>query len=48
LAIVNARDNTVSVLLNTMATGATVPAFANQKTFATGVTPCGAPLALDQ
>ena len=36
LVVNNVNDNTVSVLLNTMATGATVPAFATQQAFPTG------------
>ena len=39
LAVANAGDNTVSVLLNTTAAGATTPSFAAQQTFATGSTP---------
>ena len=36
LIVANANDNTVSVLLNTTAPGATTPSFAAQQTFATG------------
>ena len=36
LAVANASANTVSVLLNTTAPGATTPSFAAQQTFATG------------
>jgi hypothetical protein len=36
LAVVNYGDNTVSVLVNTTALGATTPAFAAQQTFAVG------------
>ena len=39
LAVANAISDTVSVLLNTTATGATTPTFAAQVTFATGVGP---------
>ena len=39
LIVANANDNTVSVLLNTTAPGATTPSFATQQTFATGATP---------
>src|SRR5579883_3382642 len=35
IAIANSRDNTVSVLLNTTPTGATMPSFAPQRTFTT-------------
>ncbi len=36
LIVANFGDNTVSVLLNTTAPGATTPSFATQQTFATG------------
>ena len=36
LIVANSNDNTVSVLLNTTAPGATTPSFAAQQTFATG------------
>jgi hypothetical protein len=39
LVIANVNDNTVSVLLNTTAVGATTPSFAPQQTFATGAEP---------
>ena len=39
LAIANYVSNTVSVLLNTTAPGATTPSYANQATFATGISP---------
>jgi hypothetical protein len=39
LLIVNALDNTVSVLLNTTATGATAASFATQQAFSTGAFP---------
>ncbi len=39
LIVANLENNTVSVLLNITAPGATVPTFANQKTFSTGATP---------
>ena len=39
LIVANYSDNTVSVLLNTTAPGATTPSFANQQTFATGSFP---------
>ena len=39
LIVANTNDNTVSVLLNTTAPGATAPSFASQQTFATGVYP---------
>jgi hypothetical protein len=39
LVVANHGDNTVSVLLNTTAPGATIPSFATQKTFATGSIP---------
>ena len=39
LVVSNVNHNTVSVLLNTTAPGATTPAFATQKTFATGSSP---------
>ena len=39
LIVVNANGNTVSVLLNITAPGATTPSFATQQTFATGVGP---------
>ncbi len=39
LIVANVGSNTVSVLLNTTATGATSPSFATQKTFATGTAP---------
>jgi hypothetical protein len=39
LIVANIGDNTVSVLLNTTATGATTPSFASQQTFATGNEP---------
>jgi hypothetical protein len=39
LAVANENSNTVSVLLNTTAPGATTPSFAPQQTFATGSTP---------
>ena len=39
LIVANSNDNTVSVLLNTTAPGATAPSFASQQTFATGVYP---------
>ncbi len=39
LAVANLNDNTVSVLLNTTAMGATTPSFAAQQTFATGTGP---------
>ena len=39
LIVANEGDNTVSVLLNTTAPGATTPSFAAQQTFATGSQP---------
>ena len=39
LIVANGSDNTVSVLLNTTATGATTASFAAQQTFATGTLP---------
>jgi hypothetical protein len=39
LAVANLDDSTVSVLVNTMATGASTPAFAAQQTFAVGSSP---------
>ena len=39
LIVANQNDNTVSVLLNTTAPGATTPSFAAQQTFATGSGP---------
>ena len=45
LIIVNYDDNTVSVLLNTTAQGATTPTFAAQQTFATGEEPRSVTLA---
>ena len=39
LAVANRTDNTVSILLNTTAAGASTPAFATQQTFATGNIP---------
>jgi hypothetical protein len=39
LAVANVNSNTVSVLLNTTAIGATTPSFAPQQTFATGTNP---------
>jgi hypothetical protein len=39
IAVSNSEDNTVSVLLNTTAVGATVASFATQQTFAIGSTP---------
>ena len=39
MIVVNLTDNTVSVLLNTTSTGANVPTFAAQHTFATGLSP---------
>ena len=39
LIVANSTDNTVSVLLNTTAPGATTPSFAAQQTFATGTNP---------
>src|SRR5208282_1791509 len=39
LIVANQNDNTVSVLLNTTAPGATTPSFATQQTFATGSAP---------
>ena len=39
LIVTNGNDNTVSVLLNTTAPGATTPSFAAQQTFATGSFP---------
>ena len=39
LIVANYESNTVSVLLNTTATGATTPSFAAQQTFATGSEP---------
>jgi len=39
LAVANFGDNTVSVLLNTTAAGATAPSFAAQRTFAVGGSP---------
>jgi hypothetical protein len=41
LAVVNNGSNTVSVLLNTTAAGATTPSFAAQQTFAVGANPLG-------
>jgi hypothetical protein len=42
LAVVNSTSNTVSVLLNTTANGATTPTFAAQVTFAVGAGPISA------
>jgi predicted nucleotidyltransferase len=42
LVVANRSSNTVSVLLNTTAPGATTPSFATQQTFATGSTPFSA------
>ena len=39
LIVANSSDNTVSVLLNTTAPGATTPSFATQQTFAVGNSP---------
>ena len=39
LIVANVHDNTLSVLLNTTAPGATTPSFATQQTFATGTHP---------
>ncbi len=39
LIVANRNDNTVSVLLNTTAPGATTPSFATQQTFVTGLGP---------
>ncbi len=39
LIVANLVSNTVSVLLNTTAPGATIPSFATQQTFATGIYP---------
>src|SRR4028119_2353480 len=39
LAVANTYSNTVSILLNTTATGATTPTFATQVTFGTGANP---------
>src|SRR5262249_50646217 len=39
IVVANASGNSVSVLLNTTATGATTPGFANQRTFATDTEP---------
>ena len=39
MVVANAGDNTVSMLLNTTAPGATMPTFAAQQTFATGMQP---------
>jgi len=39
LIVANSNDNTVSLLLNTTAPGATTPSFAAQQTFATGSIP---------
>ncbi|MEG5129500.1 FG-GAP-like repeat-containing protein, partial [Microcoleus sp. ARI1-B5] len=39
LAVANINSNSVSILLNTTATGATTPTFATQVTFATGAGP---------
>ena len=39
LAVANQNSNTVSVLLNATAPGATTPSFATQQTFATGTSP---------
>ena len=39
LAVANYGSNTVSVLLNTTATGSTTPTFAAQATFAVGSSP---------
>ncbi len=39
LIVANGNDNTVSVLLNTTAPGATTPSFATQQTFAVGIFP---------
>jgi trimeric autotransporter adhesin len=39
IVVANKADNTVSVLLNTMAFGAVTPSFAAQQTFATGANP---------
>ncbi len=41
LAVTNASDGTVSVLLNTTPAGATTPSFAPQRTFAVGTEPHG-------
>ena len=41
LLVANRNDNSLSVLVNTTAPGASVPSFANQETFATGTTPLG-------
>jgi len=45
LAIANHGDNTISVLLNTTAPGATTPSFAAQRTFATGAAPSAVAIA---
>jgi trimeric autotransporter adhesin len=45
LIVANYNDNTVSVLFNTTAAGATTPSFAGQQTFATGVGPVSVTLA---
>jgi hypothetical protein len=45
LVVANELDNTVSVMLNTTAPGATIPSFAAQKTFATGSSPGGVAVA---
>jgi hypothetical protein len=45
LVVANSGSNTVSVLLNTMAPGATAPSFAAQKTFATGSHPASVAVA---
>src|SRR5262249_51741570 len=39
LLVANFNDNTVSVLFNTTAPGASAPSFAAQETFATGINP---------
>ena len=39
LIVANGGSNTVSVLLNTTATGASIPSFATQQTFPTGSGP---------
>lgn len=41
IAVVSFNNNTVSVLLNTTSTGATVPTFATPQTFGVGSTPFG-------
>jgi hypothetical protein len=45
LIVANYSDNTVSVLLNTTAPGATTPSFAAQQAFATGTSPFSVPTA---